>query len=340
MKHQKEEHDMPVKLPGTHHGEETLYTSPRNHRAIASNSESVQDSVVATETMSDSMGPSHTSFTLPEELLNDTDDPGTMFNSTTTTNGERDVDYATLSRVDDLPVDDLHQPDPRSSDDTQESVQSIGEQLKSTFQTTSSTEIKQIIICLAHLDLALAKQTHLNNLHEAHTAKNFREQRHLNKDRKLRLRETMKDADAKFAALDSQRMGQEKSVKGCEIRLNSHGLQLQNVKDRGKMLAEGGEWMEGGLVKIEKRCEALQDDVKELKGDNQQLKEQFKALEEEVEMLRGRDAVWERRLAVLEGLFEEREENMNWFKISVNQECVLDAVRFVPGNYRIFSVFH
>ncbi|KAI4716717.1 hypothetical protein E4T48_07087 [Aureobasidium sp. EXF-10727] len=300
MQNQEEERDTPVKLTGTDHGDEPLSALSKKPFP-ASDLRATQHSIDST-------------------------------------NKQRKVNSTTMLEVGAPALDEPSLADSRSSDDPQESVQSIGEQLKSTYQTTSSTEIKHIIVCLAHLDLALAKQTHLNNLHEAHTAKNFREQRHLNKDRKLRLRETVKDADAKFAALDSQRMEQEKSVKGCEIRLNSHGLQLQNIKDRVKMLAEGGEWMEGELTKMNKRCEALQDNVKELKGDNKQLKGQVEALEQEVKGLKERDAVWERRMVVLEGLFEQRKKDIDWFEISVGQERVLDAARFVPGNYRIFSV--
>lgn len=45
------------------------------------------------------------------------------------------------------------------------------------------------------------------NIREAHTAKNFRGQRHLNKDRKLHLLETVQNVESKFIRFDRHRMG-------------------------------------------------------------------------------------------------------------------------------------
>ncbi|KAG9517903.1 hypothetical protein KCV07_g5957, partial [Aureobasidium melanogenum] len=252
---------------------------------------------------------------------------------------EEDIDKNISGPVETPEVDDIQQPTSEPLSKLSGDAHSLGAQLESIYQTTSSPEMKQIIACLVHLDTAVTRQTHLNNLHEAHTAKNFREQRHLNKDRKLRLLETIQNVNRKFARFDAERMETEKLAKQCEIRVNSYGLQLQGLKDRVKMLADGGEWMEAELTKISARFEVLQEDNDKLKKGNKHLKDKVRGLEEEVDVLKDRDAGWERRTTALEEFVKDKKENDSQ-EVSVDKEPVLDAVRFSVGNYRIFSIYY
>ncbi|KAH0042210.1 hypothetical protein KCU78_g831, partial [Aureobasidium melanogenum] len=252
---------------------------------------------------------------------------------------EEDIDRNISGPVETPEVDDIKQSTSEPLSKLSGDAHSLGAQLESIYQTTSSPEMKQIIACLVHLDTAVTRQTHLNNLHEAHTAKNFREQRHLNKDRKLRLLETIQNVNRKFARFDAERMETEKLAKQCEIRVNSYGLQLQGLKDRVKMLADGGEWMEAELTKIFALFEVLQEDNDKLKKRNKHLKDKVSGLEVEVDVLKDRDAVWERRMTALEEFVKDKKES-DWQEVSVDKEHVLDAVRFSVGNYRIFSIYY
>ncbi|KAG9658071.1 hypothetical protein KCU64_g4768, partial [Aureobasidium melanogenum] len=252
---------------------------------------------------------------------------------------EEDVDKNISEPVETPEVDDTKQATSEPLSKLSGDAHSLGAQLGSIYQTTSSPEMKQVIACLVHLDTAVTRQTHLNNLHEAHTAKNFREQRHLNKDRKLRLLETIQNVNRKFARFDAQRMETEKLAKQCEIRVNSYGVQLQGLKDRVKMLADGGEWMEAELTKIAVRFEVLQQDNDKLKKRNKHLKDKVRGLEEEIDVLKDRDSVWEKRMAVLEEFMKDRKES-DWQEVFVGKEPVLDAVRFSVGNYRVFSIYY
>jgi len=252
---------------------------------------------------------------------------------------EEDVDKNISGPVETPEVDGIKQSTSEPLSKLSGDAHSLGAQLESIYQTTSSPEMKQIIACLVHLDTAVIHQTYLNNLHEAHTAKNFREQRHLNKDRKLRLLETIQNVNRKFARFDAQRMETEKLAKQCEIRVNSYGVQLQGLKDRVKMLADGGEWMEAELTKIAARFEVLQQENEKLNKRNKHLKDKVRGLEEEVDVLKSRDEVWERRMTALEEFVKDKKES-DWIEVSVDKEPVIDAVRFSVGNYRIFSIYY
>ncbi|KAG9565668.1 hypothetical protein KCU71_g4491, partial [Aureobasidium melanogenum] len=252
---------------------------------------------------------------------------------------EEDIDKNISGPVETPEVDDIKQSTSEPLSKLSGDAHSLGAQLESIYQTTPSPEMKQIIACLVHLDTAVTRQTHLNNLHEAQTAKNFREQRHLNKDRKLRLLETIQNVNRKFARFDAERMETEKLAKQCEIRVNSYGLQLQGLKGRVKMLADGGEWMEAELTKISARFEVLQEDNDKLKKRNKHLRDKVRGLEEEVDVLKDRDAAWERRMTALEEFVKDEKES-DWQEVSVDKEPVLDAVRFSVGNYRIFSIYY
>ncbi|KAG9660147.1 hypothetical protein KCU95_g5375, partial [Aureobasidium melanogenum] len=252
---------------------------------------------------------------------------------------EEDVDKNISGPVETPGVDGIKQSTSEPLSKLSGDAHSLGAQLESIYQTTSSPEMKQIIACLVHLDTAVIHQTYLNNLHEAHTAKNFREQRHLNKDRKLRLLETIQNVNRKFARFDAQRMETEKLAKQCEIRVNSYGVQLQGLKDRVKMLADGGEWMEAEPTKIAARFEVLQQENEKLNKRNKHLKDKVRGLEEEVDVLKNRDEVWERRMTALEEFVKDKKES-DWIEVSVDKEPVIDAVRFSVGNYRIFSIYY
>lgn len=250
---------------------------------------------------------------------------------------EGDVDD-NISRLFNAPELD-HEATSESLNNLSADVRSLGAQLESIHQTTSSPEMKQIIACLVHLDVALTKQTHLNSLHEAHTAKNFREQRHLNKDRKVPLLETMQSVKNKFARFDAERMETERLVKTCEIRINGYSSQLEDLKKRVKMLAGGGEWMEVELNKLSARFEAMQQENAKLKSRNKHMKDRIRGLEEEVHVLKERDGVWERRMTALEEFMKET-EGSDWFEVSIDKERVLDPIRFSVGSYRVFSIHH
>ncbi|CAD0090167.1 unnamed protein product [Aureobasidium mustum] len=225
-----------------------------------------------------------------------------------------------------------HEATSESRNDLPADARFLGAQLESVYETTSSPDMKQIIACLVHLDVALTKQTRLNSLHEAHTAKNFREQRHLNKDRKFHLLETMQNVKNKFARFDAERMETERLVKTCEIRINGYGTQLRRLQKRVKMLASGGEWMEAELNKLSARFEAMQQENAKLKSRNKHMKDRIRGLEEEVDVLKERDGVWERRMTALE-VFMKETKGSDWFEVS-------DPIRFSVGSHRVFSIYH
>ncbi|KAH0013643.1 hypothetical protein KCU78_g9094, partial [Aureobasidium melanogenum] len=277
--------------------------------------------------------------TPPIDVLSLSDSSRVTQYSTFDGTAEEDIDKINFGPVETPEVDEIKQATSEPLSKLSGDAHSLGTQLESIYQTTSSPEMKQIIACLVHLETALTRQTHLNNIHEAHTAKNFREQRHLNKDRKLHLLETIQNVNRKFARFDAQRMETEKLAKQCEIRVNSYGVQLQGLKDRDKMLADGGEWMEAELSKVAERFEVLQQDNDKQEKRNKHLKGKVRGLEEEVDVLKDRDAVWERRMAVLEEFMKDRKES-DWVAVSVDKEPVRDAVRFSVGNYRVSSLYY
>lgn len=206
-----------------------------------------------------------------------------------------------------------------------------------TYQNTTSEEIKQIIGCLVNLDLAITRQSRLNELHEAHTAKNFREQRHLNKDRKLRLRETVRSTHEKLTSLDAQRMGQDIIIKQHEIRANSHQHQLKGLQERVQMLAQGGEWAETEVNELKQTLADAQGQVKSLELSNVGLIDQVWSLKEEVHALREKEKVWERRLAALERTAKDQNKSQ-LMDVCVKKEQVLNAASSAVGNGRIFSI--
>jgi chromosome segregation ATPase len=192
--------------------------------------------------------------------------------------------------------------------------------LETMYNTTGSEETKQLIGCLVSLDLAITKQSHLNEQHETHTAKNFREQRHVNKDRKLRLQETINSFNININRLEAQLMALEIQVKQEELRDNSHALQIKGLHDRARMLAEGGEWAEQEIAEMKENTEALQEEFDFLKLENERLREetvvmkkrneeQIEDLKKEVKDLKERDDDREKRLAALEQLLRNKLES-------------------------------
>lgn len=213
--------------------------------------------------------------------------------------------------------------------------QALGVMLETTYNTTTSDEMRQVIACLLGLDIMITKQTHLNEVHEAHTAKNFREQRHLNKDRKRSLGATVKSVEHKFAGLDAQRMAQDRSIKQCEVRANSHQHQLKDLQERVQMLAQGGEWMETEVDGMERVITDLQGEVEGLTVENISLRDEFRGLKEEVRGCKEKEEVWERRLAALEGIVKSKREH-RLIELCAKKP-VLSAASFAVGNGRVFS---
>jgi len=202
-----------------------------------------------------------------------------------------------------------------------------------TYHTTTSEEIKQVIACLMNLDVMITRQTHLNELHEAHTAKNFREQRHLNKDRKLHLGAITKSIDHKFAGLDAQRMAQQTTTKQHEIRANSQQLQLKGLKEKTQMLAQAGEWMETAVGDTQQELTDLQGQVEGLKVENVNLRHEVRGLKEEVRGFKEKEEVWEARLSALEQVADGKVQLTG---VRVKQQQVLNAANFAVGNGRVF----
>ena len=211
----------------------------------------------------------------------------------------------------------------------------LGTMLAITYHITTSEEIKQVIACLVNLDVMITKQTHLNELHEAHTAKNFREQRHLNKDRKLHLGAITKSINHKFAGLDSQRMAQQTTIKQHDIRANSHQVQLKGLNEKTQMLAQAGEWMETAVGETQQDLTDLQREVEGLKTENVNLRDEVRGLKQEVCRFKEREEVWEARLSALEQVTGRK---VLLAGIRVEQQQVLNAASFAVGNGRVFSI--
>ena len=225
-------------------------------------------------------------------------------------------------------------------DDTATSLEDIikgphalGTMLAVTYHTTTSEEIKQIIACLVNLDVMITRQTHLNELHEAHTAKNFREQRHLNKDRKLRHSTIVKSIDHKLAGLDAQRMAQQTMIKQHDIRATSHQVQLKGLNEKTQMLAQAGEWMETTVGETQQELTDLQREVGGLKIENINLRDEVRGLKEEVRRFKEKEEVWEARLSALEQVTDGKVQLAG---VRVKQQQVLNAASFAVGNGRVF----
>lgn len=195
----------------------------------------------------------------------------------------------------------------------------------STIPLAPTPEIADLLSRVTALEASLAHQTHLNEVHEAHTGKNFREQRHVNKDRKLRLQQTMR-------VVENGMNDQSVETKKLEVRANSHALQLKEMKMRVERCASGGEYLEG-------ICEGLQMEVEELKVEKRELQQRVKELGEEVMVVKERDGVLEGRVKVLErsikGEMQFRPERINIEKVPV-----LSTPQFAVGNYCLFSRFY
>ena len=213
----------------------------------------------------------------------------------------------------------------------------LGTMLAVTYHTTTSEEIKNIIACLVNLDVMITRQTHLNELHEAHTAKNFREQRHLNKDRKLRLGAITKSIDHKFAGLDAQRMAQQDNIKQHDIRANSHQVQLKSLHEKTQMLAQAGEWMEITVGETQQELTDLQREVEGLKTENMGLRGEVRGLKEEVRIFKEKEEAWEARLSA-RGQVTDRKVPLAG--VRVKQQQVLNAASFAVGNGRVFPFSH
>jgi chromosome segregation ATPase len=215
-------------------------------------------------------------------------------------------------------------------------VHALETSLDNTYKTTTSHDIKQVIAGLVTLDHALARQTTLNEQHEAHTAKNFKEQRVVNKDRQLRIRDTIKSVNSKFAAIDTQQKAQDLSIKQSEVKLNSHQLQIKGLGERVTMLAEGGEWAEGEISEIKRDIETLREEVELLEMDNQRLEEQVRGLKDEVGALKEKEGMWEKRLCALEELVRSQKDTQS-VEGCIEKERIVSASAFAVGNYRVFS---
>ncbi|KAH0286117.1 hypothetical protein M436DRAFT_78186 [Aureobasidium namibiae CBS 147.97] len=213
----------------------------------------------------------------------------------------------------------------------------LGAMLASTYHTTSADEIKNIIGCLVHLDVMITRQTHLNELHEAHTAKNFREQRHLNKDRKLRLGAITKSIDHEFAGLDAQRMAQQTTIKQHDIRVNSHQVQLKGLNDKAQMLAQAGEWMETAVGETQQELTDLQREVEGLKIENVNFRDEVRGLREVICAMKEKEEGWERRLAALE-VRSGGSKEIHLIDVCIKKEQVLNSASFAVGNARVFSL--
>ncbi|THY15989.1 hypothetical protein D6D01_07795 [Aureobasidium pullulans] len=195
----------------------------------------------------------------------------------------------------------------------------------STIPVTPTPEISELLSRVIALEASLAHQTHLNEVHEAHTAKNFREQRHINKDRKFRLQQTME-------AVEDGMNDQSDETRKLEVRANSHALQLKEMKKRVERCASGGEY-------LEEICEGLQMEVEELKVEKRELQERVKELEEEVMVVKERAGVLEGRVKVLERLMKG-EMQFGPGCINIEKVLVLSVPKFAVGNYCLFPGFY
>jgi chromosome segregation ATPase len=278
--------------------------APQSIDKVTSDGKRSDDNVYNTGPMSSS----NTKFTTPRALqdstilsdpLNDNTEPL----SAPIESGDTHIDKTTS-----IPLHELL-----------EETNSLGGMLETMYNTTDSEEIKQLIVSLVTLDLAIAEQSHLNEVHEAHTGKNFREQLHLNKDRKLRLQETINSVNTRVSRTESRCMTLEMQVKQGELRGNSHGIQIQGLNDRARMLAEGGEWAESEISEMKQNSEELQEEVEILKldnkglrqqvegvqVDNKNLKQKVETLEMEVNFLKENDEKKDKRLAAVEQLLRD-----------------------------------
>ncbi|KAI5236430.1 hypothetical protein E4T43_08641 [Aureobasidium subglaciale] len=221
---------------------------------------------------------------------------------------------------------------------------------------TTTPEMSNILSRLTYLEKALAHQIHLNELHEAHTAKNFHEQRRLNADRKSRIRETLKIVDEKFAKLDAQRMGQERVIKQLEVRANSHGLQLSGLSKRVEMLANAGEWMERECQEVGSRCDDLRAMIEEMQEDKEKQEERCDGLRKDidqltimkedlstrVESLSHGYKLLKRRLSELEKRMDVEDERKFEFQVmeDMGVEFGLNVAAYAVGNYRCSTMYH
>jgi cell division protein FtsB len=275
---------------------------------------------------------SHASLAPPENADEEIETPGVLQDDTIHTNSLKDITEHASTPVD-LPDSAPNDTPAPSLENLLKDAHSLGAMLKHTYKTTKSSEMRQIIACLVSLDVAITRQTQLNEVHEQHTGKNFRELRHINKDRKMLVQETVKSLTTKLSRVEGQQMANDIMIKQSEIRTNGNALQIKRLNDRSQMLAEGGEWVETEVTELKKDFEGLHEEVEILKlenkglrdyveglkkevgairsweqevraqkEENENLKEQVTGLEEEVHKLKERDDLWEKRLAILEQL--------------------------------------
>ncbi|KAI5210884.1 hypothetical protein AUEXF2481DRAFT_42730 [Aureobasidium subglaciale EXF-2481] len=221
---------------------------------------------------------------------------------------------------------------------------------------TTTPEMSNILSRITYLEKALAHQTHLNELHEAHTAKNFHEQLCMNTDRKSRIRETLKIVDEKFAKLDAQRMGQERVIKQLEVRANSHGLQLSRLSKRVEMLANAGEWMERECQEVGSRCDNLRAMIEGMQEDKEkqglccnglrkaidQMKIKKEELATRVDGLGHGYKLLKRRLSGLEDRMDVEDERKFEFQVmeDMGVELGLNVAAYAVGNYRCSTMYH
>jgi regulator of replication initiation timing len=240
---------------------------------------------------------------IPTQPLNDT---------TTTSPVSTPIELPSNDHINNATTTSLHS--------LQTNTNALGASLETIYNNTSSPEIKQIIACLVTLDIATTTQTRLNEAHEVHTGKNFRELRRVNKDRKTLVQDTVRSVTARLARVEGQHMAQDIMIKQGEVRTNSHGVQLKGLLDRAHMLAEGGEWAEQEISEIKQGIEAQQEEVEILKLENKGLRGQVEGLkkkvdaqkekEKEVECLRERVASLEKEVQVLMERDNDREKRI------------------------------
>jgi hypothetical protein len=264
---------------------------------------------------------SHASLAPPENADEEIDTAGVLQDDTILSKPLSDITEHASTPVD-LPDSAPNDTTAPSLETLLEDAHSLGAMLEHTYRTTSSSEMRQLIACLVSLDVAITRQTQLNEVHEQHTGKNFRELRHLNKDRQRLVQETVKSLTTRLSRIEGQCMAQEIAVKQGEIRTNSHGIQLKGLLDRAHMLAEGGEWAEAEIAEIKQSFEGLKEEVDILKLDNKNvseqmegmrkenksLKEQIQGMEKEVLALKEKEVLMEQRLAALEQLYKGEKE--------------------------------
>jgi hypothetical protein len=250
---------------------------------------------------------SHASLAPPENADEEIDTAGVLQDNTILSKPLSDITEHASTPVDfsDSAPNDTTAP---SLENLLKDAHSLGAMLEHTYKTTKSSEMRQIIACLVSSDVAITRQTQLNEVHEQHTGKNFRELRHINKDRKMLVQETVKSLTTKLSRVEGQQMANDIMIKQSEICTNGNALQIKRLNDRAQMLAEGGERVETEVTELKKDHEGLHEEIEILKLENKGFRQQVEGLGQEVIALKEKEVKWEQRLAALEQLCEGKKE--------------------------------